>query len=63
MEKRHPLDFVNDAAKPVEEALNELRNGSAIPTDPRWLAIATTKFQEAFMALRRAVHPNNANHM
>lgn len=61
MEKQTALGFVGDTAEKVDGALAELRNGAPFPVDPRWLAIATTKFQEAFMALRRAVHPNNAN--
>lgn len=60
MEKQTPLGFVGDTAEKVNDTLDELRNGAPFPVDPRWLAIATTKFQEAFMALRRAVHPNDA---
>lgn len=53
------LAAINQNANECRQLLQEfgrLRREEYGPVfDPRWLAIATTYFQEGFMALRRAI--------
>lgn len=50
------LDLVNSNKESEELLLRMLGNvGRLTDIDPRWLSIARTKFEEAYMALNRAV--------
>jgi hypothetical protein len=53
------LDAVNYNKETEERILRDLEtlgsNGPAAGFDKRWLAIAKTKFEEAFMAYNRAI--------
>lgn len=46
-------NFEEQILRVIEQAQAEVKNGADY--DPRWLAIAFTKFQEAFMALNRGI--------
>jgi hypothetical protein len=46
-------NFEEQLLRVIEQAQAEARAGAEY--DPRWLSIAFTKFQEAFMALNRGI--------
>lgn len=62
IEDRKPsLSTIANLSDVVAAELDYIRNQGHVSIDPRWLALATTQFQTAFMSLRRSIHPNTAN--
>ncbi len=51
------VQYINLHAKAMQSLFSELFALSGVDVDARWLSIARARFQEGFMALRKAVHP------
>jgi hypothetical protein len=61
--ERIGLSSIAALAERVESETERMRNTADVTIDPRWLSLAITQFQTAFMSLRRSIFSNSAKRM